>query len=86
MSDVAYLIQSDDTKREIYVDVQSVSQKEDMSAGLLGFKAEFKLVTSFCDYNFERKIEFGCKKYVIYRTFVSGNHIELYLTEKLGVR
>jgi len=78
---------SSETNKEVFVSVSSVYQSEFFSASVQGIKATFKLTMCRHDYSNEIIVEYGDKDYSVYRTFVKNvDTIELYLTEKAGVR
>lgn len=71
---------------EILCQKGSISQNEFFSGGRQGLKPSFKLVVATCDYSGEEELEFHGKRYVVYRTYESGDYSELYCTEKGGVK
>lgn len=72
--------------REIYVDVSSVTRQEWTEAGRMGFNPSIRLVTPYANYEDEDEVEFRRKRYSVYRTFVAGDNIELYLEKKGGLK
>lgn len=76
---------STDTEKEVFAEIQSVSQTEFFEAGQTDFKAEYKVIIWDCEYSNERVIEYNNQQYSVYRTFLKGDKIELYLSQKVGV-
>lgn len=78
-----------ETKQEknVYCDIENVTQSEYHNAGRNGLKPEFKLVLSKYDYSEEKIVELDGVQYAIYRTYSSrkNDDIELYVTKKGGI-
>lgn len=71
----------------VAVRVESVSQSEFFSAAQVGFKASYKLTLWASDYGDQPFVRLGGKRYEVYRTYLKPDgKVELYLTEKLGLR
>lgn len=96
--DIAYLISKSiieddignqieqETSKEVFCTVESISQSEYFQASQSGLKPQLKLTICEFDYSGETVVEYNLKRYSIYRTFLRNDeHIELYLTEKAGV-
>lgn len=66
------------TRRMVYCDVRSVSYNEFYSAKSAGIEPEivFRLSQSY-DYNGEKIVEHGARKYRVIRTYMVGDAIEL---------
>lgn len=71
-------------EREVYADVRSASQREFFEAGMIGLKAEKKIVIYSADYKDEKKVKYNNVVYDIYRTYEDGEKIELYAGVKNG--
>lgn len=98
LDDVCYLIQSitdsyDDLGQPIILEKQlmvfcsklSITRAEFSTAGQLGFKPDFMLVVDSDAYENEKLLEYGGKKYSIYKTFQrTDNFTELYCEVKSG--
>ena len=100
MDSVAYLISStmvkdaigqsvagEEIRREIFIEVSSVSRAEFFAAGKTGLTPEFVFKTAAVNYSGESEIEYGGKRYAIYRTYSppESDSIELYVQAKAGV-
>lgn len=77
----------EETQREIFVTVQSVSRAEFFQAAQAGNRCDLVLVTSALDYEGETIVEWMGKRYLIYRTYRQngGDMIELYAEERVGI-
>lgn len=96
MSDVLYLIAQtisvDDygneveteTQRQVYCEVNSISQTEFYAAANTELNPEYRFDVFFGDYNGEDVIEYQGNRYAIYRTYRTGDTLELYCERKIG--
>ena len=96
MTDVLYLIRQaittdnygreviTETNREVYCEVDSVSQSEFYSAANTELQPEYRFTVFFGDYNGEDVCEFHGKRYAIYRTYQRGDDLELYVERQAG--
>lgn len=77
---------AEETAKECFCEIGSVSRAEWFSAGQNGFKPEMVLTIFDADYNGEKICEVDEERYGIYRTYRPDfTHIELYLQKKAGV-
>jgi SPP1 family predicted phage head-tail adaptor len=96
--DIAYLISAtiteddignqieQETKKEVFCTVESITQSEYFQASQSGLKPQLKLTMSEFDYSGETLVEYNSKRYSVYRTFLRNDeHIELYFRVKAGV-
>ena len=73
-------------RQEVFAKAESIGQKEFFAAAQTGFKAEFKMTVWQSDYEGQNIVELNNQRYSVYRTYLrSDEHIELYLTSKVGV-
>ena len=71
--------------KQVYCQVQSVTQREFFEAGRNGLNPEFKFTLFFGDYNDEPVVEYNNKQYSVYRTYLGKNDtLELYVERKGG--
>lgn len=71
--------------REVYCDVESVSQSEFFEGGRNGLNPAYKFTMFAYDYQGERTLEYKGQRYGIYRTYLRKNdQIELYAERKGG--
>lgn len=76
----------EETTREVYCGVSSVSASEWFEAGRAGLKPEYRVTMFAPDYQGEQIAELDGIRYGIYRTYLGRNEtIELYLERKAGV-
>jgi len=75
-----------ETKREIFCQVEGVRQSEFFGAGQAGLKPQFMVTVFPDDYDGESLIEVDGVRYGIYRTYpAKHDKLELYLEKKVGV-
>lgn len=75
-----------ETLKEVYCTVESISQSEYLQTFLSGLKPQIKITICWFDYSDEEIIKYNDKRYSIYRTYLRNDErIELYLTTKAGV-
>lgn len=74
-----------ETLTEIYVEERSITRQEWTEAGRNGFNPSIELVTPFMNYDGQEEIEYSGVRYSIYRTYRTGDNVELYLEKKGGV-
>ena len=96
MADVLYLISQtisvDDygneveteTQRQVYCEVNSITQTEFYAAANTELNPEYRFDVFFGDYNGEDVIEYQGNRYAIYRTYRTGDTLELYCERKIG--
>lgn len=73
-----------ETERTILCEVYSISQTEFYAAANTELNPEFRFNVFFGDYEEEEVCEFRGQRYAIYRTFRSGDMLELYAERKIG--
>lgn len=77
---------SQETRREVFCTVHSISGAEWFDAGRNGVKAQLKIKLFAPEYNGETIVELKGKRYAVYRTYLAKNEqMELYLEEKAGI-
>lgn len=76
-----------ETETEIFGSLSSVTRDEWFSAYRSDFNAKHRIKVYDFEYHDEEVAELNGKRYSIYRTFYSGgDKVELYLSEKGGVK
>lgn len=73
-----------ETKRTVMCEVTSVSQSEFFAAANTELNPELRFTVFFGDYENESVIEYNGARYSIYRTYRSGDYMELYAERKIG--
>ena len=96
MSDVIFLVSVTKTQdekdvwrettetRRVFCRADSITQREFFEAGRNGLNPEMKFTVFAGDYNGERTVEFHGNGFGVYRTFESGDIVELYCERKGG--
>lgn len=73
-----------ESENTILCEVYSISQTEFYSAANTELNPELRFNIFFGDYNGEDVCEFHGQRYAIYRTYRSGDTLELYVERKIG--
>lgn len=73
-----------ETTRTVMCEVTSVSQAEFFAAANTELNPELRFTVFFGDYENESVIEYNGARYSIYRTYRSGDYMELYAERKIG--
>lgn len=74
-----------ESKRTVFAEVESISQSEFFAAADTELNPEYRFRIFFGDYKDEEILEYQEKRYAIYRTYRSGDYMELYTERKVGV-
>lgn len=75
-----------ETSRDVFCQLQSVTQSEWFEAGRNGLKAEYRATMFAPEYEGEEIVSLNSVRYGVYRTYLGKNEtIELYLERKAGV-
>lgn len=76
----------DETQREIFCQVDSVSRAEFFAAGQSGLRPEYKITVFFGDYQGETRLIYNGARYAVYRTYhARTDELELYVQREVGV-
>ena len=76
----------EETRRDVFCNVSSVSGTERLDAGRNGIKLEWRVTMFSPEYSGEEIVELEGVRYGVYRTYLGKNEtIELYLERKAGV-
>lgn len=73
-----------ETERTVYCEVDSISQKEFYAAANTELNPEYKFTIFFGDYEGEDLVLFNGARYSVYRTYRTGDDLELYTERKIG--
>ena len=76
---------STEALRNVFAEVESITQTEFYAARDTQIKPEYRFRVFFGDYNGEEILEYQSVRYAIYRTYRSGDYMELYAERKVGV-
>ena len=75
-----------ETRRNVFCNISSISASEFFDAGRAGLKPEYRATMFAPDYGREEIVELDGVQYGVYRTYLGRNEtIELYLERKAGV-
>lgn len=75
---------ANEIKREVYSEVNTVTQSEFFAAENTELNPEYRFTVFFADYEGEEIVEYKSSRYVIYRTYRTGDNLELYVERKIG--
>lgn len=74
-----------ESERTVFAEVESISQSEFFAAADTQLNPECRFRIFFGDYKGEEVLEYQAKRYAVYRTYRSGDYMELYTERKVGV-
>ena len=74
-----------EAEKTVLCEVDSISQSEFYAAANTELNPEYKFTVFFGDYSGEHLLTFNEVRYYIYRTYRSGDYMELYAERKAGV-
>lgn len=72
-------------ERNVCCEVHSVTRQEFFEAGRNGLNPEYQMTVFAADYHGERVCKFHGDQYGIYRTYLTGDWVELYIERKGGL-
>ena len=75
-----------ESAREVFARMDSISQSEFFEAGRIGLRPSYKAVLTFAeDYEGEEVAAYGGRRYAVYRTYkTASGQMELYLQRETG--
>lgn len=73
------------TERTILCEVHSVTRQEFFEGGRNGLNPEYEMTVFGDDYEDERVVKYKGNTYGVYRTYRTGDWIELYVERKAGL-
>ena len=73
-----------ETTTDVIADLRSVTLTEWTNARQLGLSASYQAVVWSNEYSGQEYVYVSSKKYHVYRTYETGDKIELYLEEMVG--
>lgn len=81
------LSQGQEDKTDVFGRIESVGQQEFFAGAQNGLKPQYKVTVWENDYSDQPIVIICGRRYSVYRTYTrSDQKIELYLSEKIGVR
>lgn len=73
-----------EAERTVLCEVDSISQAEFYAAANTDMNPEYRFTIFFGDYQGEEICKFNGQRYAIYRTYRTGDNLELYAERKIG--
>lgn len=73
-----------ETEKTIFCEVDSISQTEFFAAENTELNPEYKFTIFFGDYDGQDLVKFNGARYSVYRTYRTGDDLELYTERKIG--
>jgi len=73
-----------ESERTILCEVDSITQSEFFAAADTDLNPEYRFTIFFGDYQGEEICKFNGQRYAIYRTYRTGDDLELYVERKIG--
>lgn len=73
-----------ETEKTIFCEVDSVSQSEFFAAENTELNPEYRFTIFFGDYDGQSLVKFNGARYSVYRTYRTGDDLELYTERKIG--
>lgn len=74
-----------ESKRDVFVDVRSISVNEFYEAGQNGLQPQYEFIMFGPDYYDEKIVEYHGQRYSVYRTYRrTSDDLELYVEDRAG--
>lgn len=73
-----------ETEKTVFCEVDSISQTEFFAAENTELNPEYKFTIFFGDYDGQALVKFNGARYSVYRTYRTGDNLELYTERKIG--
>lgn len=73
-----------ETEKKVFCEVDSISQTEFFAAENTELNPEYKFTIFFGDYDGQALVKFNGARYSVYRTYRTGDDLELYTERKIG--
>lgn len=73
-----------ETSRQVFCKVDSIQQSEFYAAADTELNPEYRFTVFFGDYEGESILSYNGARYSIYRTYRSGDDLEIYVERKIG--
>lgn len=74
----------EESKRTVFAEVTSVSMSEFYEGGRAGLNPAYRFLVIAGDYENEDIIIYDGKRYSVYRTYETSDHVELYVELRAG--
>ena len=73
-----------ETERTVFCEVDSITQSEFYAAADTELNPEYRFTVFFADYEGESVLKYHGNRYAVYRTYRTGDDLELYVERKIG--
>lgn len=73
------------SRKDVLCEVNSVTRQEFFEAGRSGLNPSYEMTVFSGDYSGEKVLEYKGEQYGIYRTYRTGDYMELYVERKGGL-
>lgn len=73
-----------ETERQVFCEVNSISQTEFFAAADTELNPEYRFTVFFGDYEGESVLKYNDDRFAVYRTYRTGDDLELYTERKVG--
>ena len=73
-----------EAEKQVFCEVDSITQTEFYQAANTELNPEYKFTIFFGDYNGQPIVEYNGLRYAIYRSYRTGDDLELYVERKIG--
>lgn len=73
-----------ESTKNVYCEVNSITQSEFFAAADTELNPEYRFTVFFGDYNGEDIVVYNGVRYSVYRTYRTGDYMELYTERKIG--
>ena len=74
-----------ESEKTVYCEVNSITQNEFFAAANTELNPEYRFTIFFGDYNGEDIVKYNGVRYSVYRSYRTGDYMELYTERKIGV-
>ena len=75
---------ADEAESMVYAEVESIAQSEFYAAANTQLNPEYRFTVFFADYGGQQIVKYNGKRYSVYRTFRTGDRLEIYTERKIG--
>lgn len=73
-----------ETDKTVFCEVYSITQSEFFAAADTQLNPEYRFTVFFGDYNGQEIVKYNGARYAVYRTYRTGDYLELYVERKIG--
>lgn len=74
-----------ETSTQVFATLEEIARSEFFEAAAMALSPSFRARTAAINYSGQRVLELNGERYAIYRTYTSGDEIELYCEMQAGV-